>query len=94
VTAAVWKGQQATVALGKTGALVVAVPAGQGSKLSTQVVRTDPLVAPIAKGQPLGVLRVSHAGQVMAELPLVALQGVEQAGVLGRAWDALRLWIK
>jgi D-alanyl-D-alanine carboxypeptidase (penicillin-binding protein 5/6) len=24
----------------------------------------------------------------------VALDGVEQAGVLGRAWDAIRLWIK
>jgi hypothetical protein len=25
---------------------------------------------------------------------LVALEGVEQAGLLGRAWDAIRLWIK
>jgi D-alanyl-D-alanine carboxypeptidase (penicillin-binding protein 5/6) len=24
----------------------------------------------------------------------VALQPVEQAGIFGRAWDAVRLWIK
>jgi len=27
-------------------------------------------------------------------VPLVALEGVEEAGFLGRAWDAMRLWIK
>jgi D-alanyl-D-alanine carboxypeptidase (penicillin-binding protein 5/6) len=40
------------------------------------------------------MLKISLAGQALTEVPLVALQGVEQAGVLGRAWDALRLWIK
>ena len=25
---------------------------------------------------------------------LLALEAVEQAGVLGRAWDSIRLWIK
>jgi D-alanyl-D-alanine carboxypeptidase (penicillin-binding protein 5/6) len=30
----------------------------------------------------------------MLDVPLLALASVEQAGVLGRAWDAIRLWIK
>ena len=94
VTPAVWKGKESTVALGQTKAIVVAVPAGSGGKLSTEVVRAEPLVAPIAKGQQMGLLKVSGAGQVVAEVPLLALQAVEQAGMLGRAWDALRLWIK
>ena len=70
------------------------MPAGSATKLTTQVLRPEPLVAPFVKGQPIGTLKVSSAGQVVAEVPLLALQGVEQAGVLGRAWDALRLWIK
>jgi D-alanyl-D-alanine carboxypeptidase (penicillin-binding protein 5/6) len=94
VTPAVWKGKEATVALGQPRAIVVTVPTGSGAKLTTQVVRPEPLVAPFTKGQQIGTLRVSSAGQVVAEVPLLALQGVEQAGVLGRAWDALRLWIK
>ena len=94
VTPAVWKGKAATVALGQSQAIVVAVPAGMGAKLTTQVARPEPLVAPLVKGQQVGTLIISSAGQVVAKVPLLALQGVEQAGVIGRAWDALRLWIK
>lgn len=94
VTPPVWKGKAPTVALGQTRAIVVAVPTGMGSKLSTQVVRSEPLVAPFNKGQQVGLLKISSAGQPVSEVPLQVLEGVEQAGVLGRAWDALRLWIK
>jgi len=94
VTPAIWKGKTATVALGQGQAIVVAVPTGMGAKLTTQVARPEPLVAPLTKGQQVGTLIVSSAGQVVAKVPLLALQGVEQAGVIGRAWDALRLWIK
>jgi D-alanyl-D-alanine carboxypeptidase (penicillin-binding protein 5/6) len=94
VTPLVWKGKSTTLGLGQMNAIVVAVPAGSGAKLTTQVARPEPLLAPLAKGQQVGTLKVSLAGQALTEVPLVALQGVEQAGVLGRAWDALRLWIK
>jgi D-alanyl-D-alanine carboxypeptidase (penicillin-binding protein 5/6) len=90
----VWKGKQASVKLGQPQAIVVAVPAGAAGKITTQVLRSDPLVAPFAKGQQLGTLKVSSGEQVLAEVPLLALDAVEQAGLLGRAWDALRLWIK
>ena len=33
-------------------------------------------------------------GTPIAEVPLVALEAVDQAGIFGRAWDAIRLWIK
>lgn len=94
VTLPVWKGAAATLGLGQMHAIVVAVPTGTAAKLATQVARPEPLVAPFAKGQQVGALKISLAGQALTEVPLVALQGVEQAGVLGRAWDALRLWIK
>jgi D-alanyl-D-alanine carboxypeptidase (penicillin-binding protein 5/6) len=42
----------------------------------------------------VGSLKVTLDDQPLAEVPLVALEGVEQAGILGRAWDAVRLWIK
>jgi serine-type D-Ala-D-Ala carboxypeptidase (penicillin-binding protein 5/6) len=32
--------------------------------------------------------------QPLVEIPLLAMESVEQAGLLGRAWDAVRLWIK
>lgn len=94
-TPAVWKGRSATVGLGRPGGVVVSVPAGQAQGLRTEVVRPDPLVAPLQKGQALGQLRVSTAGgAVVAEVPLQVMDGVDEAGVLGRAWDAIRLWIQ
>jgi D-alanyl-D-alanine carboxypeptidase (penicillin-binding protein 5/6) len=93
-TPPVWKGKENTIKLGQRDEIVVAVPAGSAGKIKTQVARPDPLVAPFTRYQPIGSLKVSLADQQIAEVPLVALEPVEQAGVLGRAWDAIRLWIK
>ena len=93
-TPAVWKGKSRELKLGSFQPLVVAVPAGSAAQVKTQVVRPDPLVAPFVKGQAVGALKVLRGDQPLLDVPLVALEGVEQAGVLGRAWDAVRLWIK
>lgn len=91
---AIWKGKEASVKLGRSDALVVAVPTGSAAQIKTQLVRPDPLVAPVTKGQTIGSLKIFRGEQLWVDMPLQALDTVEQAGVLGRAWDALRLWIK
>ncbi|WP_046110959.1 D-alanyl-D-alanine carboxypeptidase family protein [Aquincola tertiaricarbonis] len=94
-TPEVWKGTTREAKLGAAGAVYVTLPKGEGDKLQTKVERTDPLVAPLTKNQRVGTLKVSTAaGAPLAEVPLVVLEPVDQAGLLGRAWDALRLWIK
>ena len=93
-TPAVWKGKETTVKLGRAQPIIITVPMGSASKIKTQVVRPDPLVAPFAKSQPLGSLKVTVGEQTVADIPLMALEAVEQAGLLGRAWDSMRLWIK
>ena len=94
-TPEVWKGKERTAKLGSEAAVVIAVPRGEADKLKTSVERTEPLVAPLAKGQRVGTLKVTTAaGAPVAEVPLVVLEAVEQAGIFGRAWDAIRLWIK
>ena len=94
-TPEVWKGKERLVKLGSDAAVVIAVPRGEADKLKTTVERTEPLVAPLAKGQRVGTLKVTTAaGAPVAEVPLVVLEAVEQAGIFGRAWDAVRLWIK
>ena len=94
-TVAVWKGKSNQVGLGSAGAVYVSVPKGEGSKLQTRIERTDPLVAPLAQGQRIGTLKVTNAaGAVVLAEPLVVLDAVAEAGIFGRAWDSLRLWIK
>jgi D-alanyl-D-alanine carboxypeptidase (penicillin-binding protein 5/6) len=95
VEPAVWKGKRATVRLGLPEGVVISVPAGTGKQLKTEVVRPEPLVAPLQAGQALGTLKVSLPdGTSVAEVPLQVLDTVEEAGILGRAWDAIRLWVK
>jgi D-alanyl-D-alanine carboxypeptidase (penicillin-binding protein 5/6) len=93
-TPAIWKGKSSTIKLGRVDALVVAVPTGSAAQIKIQLVRPDPLVAPVTQGQTIGSLKVFRGDQFWVDMPLQALDAVEQAGVLGRAWDALRLWIK
>ncbi len=94
VSPAVWKGTSKTLSLGRPEAIVVSVPSGSGSKVTTEISRPDPLVAPFQKGQAVGSVKVKLGDQVLREEPLLALQDVPQAGLLGRAWDSIRLWIK
>ncbi|MEJ8858431.1 D-alanyl-D-alanine carboxypeptidase family protein [Variovorax robiniae] len=93
-TPAIWKGKQNTIKIGRVEPIVVAVPSGSASKIKTQIARPDPLVAPFARNQAIGSLKVTLGDQPVTDVPLVALEGVQQAGVMGRAWDAMRLWIK
>ncbi|MCC7098750.1 MAG: D-alanyl-D-alanine carboxypeptidase [Rubrivivax sp.] len=94
-TVPVWKGATREVRLGTPEAIVVTLPKGEGGKLQTTIERTDPLVAPLVAGQRVGTLKVATAsGAPVAAIPLTALEPVALAGVFGRAWDAIRLWIK
>ncbi len=93
--AQVWKGTAPEAKLGAAAAVYVAVPRGEGANLKTQIERTDPLIAPLVKGQKVGLLKVTTAtGVPVAEVPLVVQEAVPLAGIFGRAWDAIRLWIK
>jgi D-alanyl-D-alanine carboxypeptidase (penicillin-binding protein 5/6) len=94
VTPLVWKGQADTVALGRPQAIVVAVPQGQAARLKTQVVRPDPLFAPLQLNQSVATLKVFMDQAPLTEVPLLALQPVQEAGWIGRTWDSLRLWVR
>jgi len=95
VTAPVWKGSAGEAKLGAAGPVYVTVPRGEGANLKTTIERTDPLVAPLGKGQRVGTLKVTTAGGAkVVDVPLVVMEAVDQAGIFGRAWDSLRLWIK
>ena len=94
-TVPVWKGAAPEARLGAAGGVFVSVPKGEGDKLKTALERTDPLVAPLVAGQAVGSIIVTTAGgTAVAKLPLTVLEPVPLAGLLGRAWDAIRLWIR
>jgi D-alanyl-D-alanine carboxypeptidase (penicillin-binding protein 5/6) len=93
-TPRVWKGKASELKLGSVTPIVVSVPAGSAAQVKTEVARPEPLIAPFKKDQVVATLKITQNGQPLGEVPLVALEGVEESGFLGRAWDAMRLWIK
>ena len=93
-TPKVWKGKTNELKLGRNEPIVVAVPSGTAAQVKTEIARPEPLIAPFRQGQAVATLKIKQGEQPLVEVPLVALEPVEQAGFLGRAWDAMRLWIK
>ena len=90
----IWKGTSTHARLGRPQAVVVAVPAGSAGRLRTEAIRPEPLVAPLAKGQAAGTLKVYVGEHALANIPLLALDSVNEAGLIGQAWGAFRLWIQ
>jgi serine-type D-Ala-D-Ala carboxypeptidase (penicillin-binding protein 5/6) len=93
-TLRVWKGVDKEVAAGFFSDQYLTLPKGRADKLALSMTATEPLVAPVVKGQRLGTVKVSLDGKAMAEFALVALADVPLANVLSRAWDSIRLWLK
>ena len=91
VTLEVYKGASGSVKAGFLADLHLALPRGQGDKLKARVESMQPLFAPISAGQRIGTLKLTLDGSPYREVPVVALDNVPVAGVLGRGWDALRL---
>lgn len=90
--AAVWQGLSDTVRVGVASDVTLTAARSRHSPdIAFEV--DDALTAPIEAGQTLGSVTVSVEGEILAQLPLVALDGVEQAGFFARLWDAFVLWL-
>ena len=90
----VFKGAQGTVKVGFQEDLVLSLPKGMAERLKTELVSRQPLLAPVQQGDAIATLKLSADGKPLGEYPVVALENVPVAGMLGRAWDTLMLWFK
>ena len=93
-TPEVWKGAQSNVKIGFTRDVLVTVPKGVAGKMKPVLERKDPLVAPLPRNGQVGTLKMMVDGKPLIALPVVALEEVPEAGIFGRAWDAMRLWMQ
>jgi D-alanyl-D-alanine carboxypeptidase (penicillin-binding protein 5/6) len=87
----VWKGNENQVAITVSGDLFLTVPKGEYANVKASMSTTQPLIAPIKKGQVVGNIKFTLNGKVIHEQNLVAAKSIEAAGILGRAWDSIKL---
>jgi D-alanyl-D-alanine carboxypeptidase (penicillin-binding protein 5/6) len=95
--AEVWKGDAGEVPIGLERDVYVTVPTDAlralgKAGLQSALERSDPLLAPLRKGETVGRLRITAGTETVATVQVVALESVGEAGLIGRAYDAVRLW--
>lgn len=88
----VWKGDSDVVSLGVQKDVFITIPRGKSDALDAQLNVDEVLIAPIAAAQEHGELVVSLAGAEKMRVPLVALDAVEEGGILKRLWDSIVLF--
>lgn len=90
--AEVWSGKSRELTLGVSDDVFITVPRGEAEHLQVTMTVDELIHAPVKAGDVKGKVEVRLGDQVVQELPLVALNDIEQAGWFGRFWDAIRLF--
>lgn len=84
-TERVWQGQTDKLPLGLETPLYVTIPKGQYEQLQATLQVNRRLMAPIAKGQTIGTLRINLGDEIISERPLIALIAIDK-GSLWKEW--------
>src|SRR5262249_44756260 len=91
-TMRVWKGTANTLNAGFLRDFRLALPKGTGDRMKATLDTVQPLLAPVRAGQQVGTLKLALDSQPYGEFPVVALEDIPVAGILGRGWDSIRLF--
>ena len=86
-TRRVWYGVTDSVTARVREPVRVTIPRGRFKDLDAVVDLPAHLEAPVAAAEPIGFVRITLAGEVLAEAPLTADIGVEEAGVFSKMGD-------
>jgi D-alanyl-D-alanine carboxypeptidase (penicillin-binding protein 5/6) len=87
--ARVFGGTAGSVGLVSKAPVGVLLPHGARGELKAEIVYRGPVVAPVALGQPIGLLRITANDGIAKEQPLYAANDVAAGAMPGRAFDAL-----
>ncbi|SEF98139.1 D-alanyl-D-alanine carboxypeptidase family protein [Nitrosomonas ureae] len=86
-----WKGTQNELKAGFDRDVFFTLPKGQADKLKATMEYKQPLIAPVQLGQEVGTVKFTLDDKTVEIYPLVALEKVDSASFLGRAWDSVKL---
>jgi D-alanyl-D-alanine carboxypeptidase (penicillin-binding protein 5/6) len=90
----VWKGSENIVASTVASDVYLTLPKGEYANVKAVISSTQPLIAPIKKGQVIGTVKFMLNGKVVEQRSMVAAKAVDTAGILGRAWDSIKLLLQ
>ena len=88
----VWGGLHESLDVGIEAPARLTIPKGAREALSAEVTLDPEINAPVSQGQTLGLLRISLEGETVLERPVVALNGVDEAGLVSSLIDEISLF--
>ena len=83
----IWSGEFQNLTVGLAEDLAIAIPRGAYDKLDATMDIDKNIEAPVAKGQQIGVVKVSLDGELLETMPLVALETVNEGSLFQQAKD-------
>ena len=90
-----FKGVQSTLPVGFNDDFIVSLPRGTAKeRIKAQLETRQPLLAPVPKGTQVGMLKLFVDDKPWGQFPVYAQESVPLAGMLGRGWDTIRLWLQ
>ena len=88
----VWGGLHESLDVGIEASARLTIPTGARGALAAEVTLDPVIKAPVSQGQALGLLRISLEGETLLERPVVALNGVDEAGLVSSLIDEVSLF--
>lgn len=88
----VWGGLHESLDVGIEAPARLTIPNGARGALAAEVTLDPVIKAPVSQGQRLGLLRISLEGETLLERPVVALNAVDEAGLVSSLIDEVSLF--
>ena len=85
----VWHGSEAEVEVVTAGRFEVVTPHGGRRKMVATMIYDKPILAPVKRGDVIGILKVTMPGLAPQEISLVAKQDVGRGNFISRAFSSL-----
>ncbi|MGL5139109.1 MAG: D-alanyl-D-alanine carboxypeptidase family protein, partial [Beijerinckiaceae bacterium] len=82
-------GVRASIPVGLADSIETLLPIAKEDKVEVRILHRSPLPAPVAPGAEVGRLVVTRGTVIAVEVPVIALEGVEQGSLFKRATDNL-----
>ena len=86
-----WKGTSETITGGVLSAPTLTMPRSNAT-IEVMASFANPVMAPLKRGDEIGLVQVFQEGELLFEQPLQVLDDVEAAGFFKRLWDSFKLW--
>ncbi len=90
----IWKGSANTLKLGTEEAIWLTIPRGSAGSITTDLEVPELLEAPITEGEKIGTIKLTLNNETVATKPLIALETVEEGGLIKRLWHMIVLLVK